>query len=389
VPFNDPPAKTAASGAAPQDGPDSSDTQAPGQFAVYDGQTGAIGKIALVNAILGLLTLGIYRFWGKTRIRQYVWSRLTILGDRLEYTGTAKELLFGFLFAAAILVVIFAAFFGLAFVTAGNTALSRALDFVSSLGIYFMIFFAVFRARRYRLLRTQWRGIRFSQSGSARSYAVQAMALFLLVGITGGLAYPYMETRLQHYRINNTWFGNRQLIFDGLAYDLFWKWVLALVLALPTLGISFLWYKVAEFRYFISRTRFGSLRFSSTLTTWKVFLILLVYALVLIVLWIAFVTGMGLLVVAIGGSDGFGTGSGEIPQFDDIGIILSLIACSLVFVSLVNVFQFILFLHPMIHAVSKTLMGTGTIDLDAIMQSDAERGTRGEGFADVLDIGAI
>jgi uncharacterized membrane protein YjgN (DUF898 family) len=40
--------------------------------------------------------------------RRHLWSNGSAGGDALEYTGTGRELLIGFLFALAILVPIFA-----------------------------------------------------------------------------------------------------------------------------------------------------------------------------------------------------------------------------------------------------------------------------------------
>src|SRR5512147_3180092 len=55
--------------------------------------------LALKNAGLTILTLTLYRFWARTSMRRRLWSRTWILGDPLEYTGTAGELVRGFLIA--------------------------------------------------------------------------------------------------------------------------------------------------------------------------------------------------------------------------------------------------------------------------------------------------
>ena len=44
-------------------------------------------------------------------MRRHLWAHTSIEGDGLEYTGLAKELLIGFLFALAILVPIYLAYF--------------------------------------------------------------------------------------------------------------------------------------------------------------------------------------------------------------------------------------------------------------------------------------
>src|ERR687893_2238354 len=63
--------------------------------------------IAATNLILTLATLGIYRFWAKARERRYLWSRTYFLDDTLEWTGTGKEMFFGFLIVMAVLLPIF------------------------------------------------------------------------------------------------------------------------------------------------------------------------------------------------------------------------------------------------------------------------------------------
>ena len=42
-----------------------------------------------------VLTLGWSRFWGRTRLRRYLWNHLSILGDRFEYRGRGLELFVG------------------------------------------------------------------------------------------------------------------------------------------------------------------------------------------------------------------------------------------------------------------------------------------------------
>jgi len=58
-----------------------------------------LAKTVIVNILLNVITVGFYRFWDKTRIRNYIWSHLRFQGENFEYTGTGKELLFGFLIA--------------------------------------------------------------------------------------------------------------------------------------------------------------------------------------------------------------------------------------------------------------------------------------------------
>src|SRR5262249_62402977 len=104
-----------------------------------------------------------------------------------------QELLLGFLFALAILVPIYLAYFlvGIEF--------ERWQSFASTpLFIAFYAFgqFAIYRARRYRLTRTVWRGVRFWMDGSGWAYSLRAMLLGLLVFLTRGLSLPCREAAL-------------------------------------------------------------------------------------------------------------------------------------------------------------------------------------------------
>ena len=59
--------------------------------------------LALKMDFLTILTLGIYRFWMKTRLRRWYWSAIRPGGHPLEYLGDPFEKLLGFLIAVVIL----------------------------------------------------------------------------------------------------------------------------------------------------------------------------------------------------------------------------------------------------------------------------------------------
>jgi uncharacterized membrane protein YjgN (DUF898 family) len=175
-------------------------------------------RIWIRGSVLLAVTLGIYRFWLTTDTRQFLWSNTEVLGEPLEYTGTARELLIGFLIAVAILIPFYAFIFLLALSVDQLRELAGLVGFVLAtlLGN-----FAVYRARRYRLTRTVFRGVRFHQTGSAWHYAVKAVLWWTLVILTLGLAYPIAQSRLEQFKMRNTWLGNLQGRFEGSAANLF------------------------------------------------------------------------------------------------------------------------------------------------------------------------
>ena len=65
--------------------------------------------LAFWTGFLTVLTLGIYRFWARTRLRRYIWSAIDVGGDSFEYTGTGLEKFLGFLIG----LVVFTVYLGL------------------------------------------------------------------------------------------------------------------------------------------------------------------------------------------------------------------------------------------------------------------------------------
>src|SRR3984893_6042870 len=124
----------------------------------YSGDRGEFFGLVTRGAALELITVGFYRFWLATHIRRHLWSNTHIDGDAAEYTGRGKELLIGFLIALAIIVPVYVAYF-VASLEAGPLQALRSFPFLR----FFFLFgqFGVFRAGRYRLTRTVWRGVRF------------------------------------------------------------------------------------------------------------------------------------------------------------------------------------------------------------------------------------
>ena len=180
-------------------------------------------KLLLVNFLLSMVTLGIYSFWGRTKIRAYLWSRTRMWGEPMEYTGTGKELFISFLIVMPILLVIM-------FVSGILMQMAPLLALVVFYpGLIFAILFASYRALRYRLTRTRWRGIRGNLSGSATAFAAWGMLYIFAILFSLGLATPWANSRLIHRQLNNVWFGNRQLSFHGSSKELYKAFLLMML----------------------------------------------------------------------------------------------------------------------------------------------------------------
>ena len=178
----------------------------------FTGTRGELGGMLLRGYVLLIPTIGLYRFWLTTWKRRFYWANTEIDGDPLEYTGNAVQLLLGFLMALAIFVPVY----GLLFYLSTQSSEAAVIGY-GGLGValWFMMGYAIYRARDFRLSRTLWRGIRCDQGGSAWNYAFRRFFWSLLVLVTAGLAYPFMAANLWRYRYRHSWYGDQQFGFTG------------------------------------------------------------------------------------------------------------------------------------------------------------------------------
>ena len=314
---------------------------------VYDGRLGEIYAIYLRHLALMLVTLGWSRFWGRTRIRRYVWNHLSVLGDRFEYRGRGIELMIGFVLA----LLVVAAWSGLMYlvwlyVFHEKPFASFGLFDLFSLSVVLigfpLAYVGHYAGLRYKLSRTRWRGIRCGMAGSAWGYGATATFLHFANAMTAYLLTPVVSVNLARPRIVNTRVGTQGFAFAGRAGDIYGRylgyyflniltWVAAAVATfmavggtLETLGVSsndFLklfahpslhtvvvlllvafgayilfgllilplrcWWQAYLLRYLVTHSRAGNVLFATAISTWQMWgFLVLNYLIVLLTLGI-------------------------------------------------------------------------------------------------------
>ncbi|MCZ6511579.1 MAG: DUF898 family protein [Alphaproteobacteria bacterium] len=400
------------------------------------GRRGPLFRILLMNSLLGLLTFGIYRFWARTRLRQYFWNSIEIDGDLLEYTGRGLELFIGFLIVVAVLVPLLIGYqFISIFLQTNAPDIFIAVNFLYFIGIFWLTRYAYFRARRYRLARTVWRGIRGGQDGSAAGYAWLWFGYAVLSVITFGWAVPWMTVELQKYEVEHARFGVENFRYDGTGTALLRYWIpcgvvlsIVVVAAIVTtvvywaelqllfdsatnlgtdpssidedVGKIFAWtygliitaylilipfyiyYRIAALRYMISASNLSEVGFVAEFSGWQLVGYWVLYFLVVIGL-IAVVV----LLVATFGVVAALSGVEEVadPGLAAVGIILSVIPIILLlfFLPMINL---LLFYYPVIRHIATTLRLTDISSLERIVQSSRDDPRFGEGLAAALDV---
>lgn len=234
----------------------------------FSGDRGEFRRLVTRGTGLELITVGFYRFWLATDMRRHLWSNTEIDGDAAEYTGRARELLIGFLIALAIIVPVYLAYF-LAGLEAERIKAFASFPLLAFLYVFGQ--FAIYRARRYRLTRTVWRGVRFWMSGSGWAYAARAALWGLLMILTLGLLLPWREAALERYKMKHSYYGDLQGSFEGRGWEFFkcgwWLWLLApcVYFVFPLAPFVYAAFKAVEWRWWLSGIRFGGVRLESTL----------------------------------------------------------------------------------------------------------------------------
>jgi len=412
----------------------------------FVGHRGDYWRLMIRGGVLQVITLGIYRFWLFTDMRRFLWASTEVEGEPLEYTGTAVELLIGFLMALGILVPIYA----LAFVASLELGLlSRLSGVVAFVVLAGFGQYAVYRARRYRLTRTVFRGLRFHQGGSAIGYAVRAMLWWIPTGITLGLAAPWATANLERYKMRNTFYGNLGGSFAAGGGRLFvrgvWIWLLivgSLVAGLaaafvmidwPAVGRAFalgnfdgalnalrgnertvlgLWlllagvlssatfglvlypaYEAIAMRWWLGGLRLGGAAVASDLRMQRYYFAYLRYLLYGVLFSIAFVA---VIVIALGIVRGLGYTvlSGEAdsssmsPLPGGFVTVLGIVGYLIYILAVSTIYQVVVKMRLWQVAVESALI-SGIAALDDVQASEATSSPFGEGLADALGTGAI
>jgi uncharacterized membrane protein YjgN (DUF898 family) len=217
---------------------DTAETQAPAAAApdltpsrpVYDGRLGELYAIYLRHIVLMLLTLGWSRFWGRTRLRRYLWNHFAILGDRFEYRGRGRELLIGFLLVL-LMLALWAGLMWLLWIYVfherpfANFGLFDIFWLSVALIGFPLAYVGHYASLSYRLSRTRWRGIRCGLTGSAWTYGATATFLTFANTITGQLLTPVVSVNLARPRISNVRFGTLPFVFAGSAGDIYGRFL--------------------------------------------------------------------------------------------------------------------------------------------------------------------
>ena len=348
----------------------------------FDGNWQDFAKIAFPNLLLTIVTLGIYRFWATTRERQYLWAHSRFVDERLEWTGTGKELFVGFVlvFILFILPLSLFSFVQQGLIARGYEVVAMVLTFVIFFGFFYLTGVARFRALRYRLSRTRWRGIRGGSNHQGFRYGLSYMWKTIVGYIPLGLLVPWSMTSLWNERMRKMSFGPHEFDAHADSSNVFARYLL---------------FYLAPIIFFIGGIAAGAMGMiaGQSLGGDQGAGIGMVGAVVFLVLF--FYLGLGLIAVAffakfyreVVGSTTWGNlnFSFEASTMDWVKLLI-VDALLVVFTAGIG-FIFLSYRHWKFFMVH--LEANGEILLDELTQSTTTTAKHGEGLLDAFDIGAI
>ncbi len=351
----------------------------------FDGDIGDFLGIAIVNLLLTIVTLGIYRFWGKTRVRKYLWEKTLFQGEPLEYFGKGSEKFVGALLVGVIFGGVFFVFtlISTAFVAAGLPFVSILLAIALYIGLFWLLGVGLYRSQRYMFSRTAWRGIRGGMVTGGWAYGGLYLKTLLLSAVTLGFASPYVATRLWNARMNDTRFGSAALSADANWRTVYGKflfaWIAAVVIYVVMIAVI-----VTQFSGELATMKPGVPPADPSA----------VIRAVLVIYGVAIVGGVAIALIMLRyyaamlqelfGSTrletlgfSFSATSGDLLKFYLINLVL--LVFTLGFGTIVMPYRTWSFYV-------RHLATTGHLDADALMQTSLTGPTQGDGIADAFDV---
>jgi len=385
----------------------------------YAGSKGRLFRLATWTSLLTVVTLGFYRFWMKTRLRRYYWSAIRPGGQPLEYVGQPLEKLLGFLIAVAFLAfyigIVNLILMFLSFSLFQGNFVAYVLSFI---GVIPILFFARYRARRYILARTRWRGLRFGLEQGAWGYSWRAIVHWLITICSVGLLWPRMTFWLEKYRTDRTFFGTESfeqggnwkmlyrpylpfltgMIIIAMAAVFAFQENITAVLVAAGFGITIssyglAHYNVHSFRKLTNTKSLGSIGFVARPRPWRVVRIYCFgYALVCLGLMLLMGIIFGVAIALITSTFGLGDFDIELLNFGpDLPFWASTVLAAVLYFSIFlgwGVLRQVFVTLPLARHYSETLEITGASGFASIGQRARDEFTEAEGFAEALDVGA-
>lgn len=347
----------------------------------FEGRWQDYAPIAFTNLLLTLVTLGIYRFWGKARTRRYLWAHTRFIDDRLQWAGTGGELFRGALMALVVIVLplVLLNMLVQSLILHGHPALGGLLGLIQFSLLVFLIGLALFRSLRYRLSRTYWRGIRGGSTDPGLAYGWSYLWKRAVGVITLGLMVPWSLVCLWNERWNRMSFGQYAFRSEATTAGLMGRFLLCYLA--PFAGLILFGALAAAAAGLVGATPRGPVMAGAVVVAiLGALAFYLVFGLVVMAFYAKFfrqmVDGMSLHTLTF--RFDARTGAWIALMLGDIALVICTLGIGIIFLDYRHWRFFITHLEAF-----------GEIEMEAISQSTTPELRQGEGLLDAFDMGAL
>ena len=201
---------------------------------VFTGTGAEYFRIWVVNAVLSIVTIGIYSAWAKVRKSSYFLRNTRLLGDGFEFTADPLAILRGRLIALALL-----GFYTFAY------DFSLAVGLVASLTLLMLAPLLFASAMSFRLRNTRWRAMRFAFTatrGDAYRAVLVVVGLWISAGVAAALGgersvllvvattlllLPWMHHRMKAFQHRHVAFGGHASGFRSAVVRFYFTYLIA------------------------------------------------------------------------------------------------------------------------------------------------------------------
>ena len=150
----------------------------------FNGSGSEYFKIWIVNILLTIVTLGLYRPWAKVRTLRYFYGNTELDNSNFEYHATGKQLFVSFIIAVALLLVYLVI-----------SQLNPILGLILPIALLIALPWIIWRSMKFNLSMSSHRNVRFGFNGEISGSYIALLA-YPIGLLAAGIAALYFVSQI-------------------------------------------------------------------------------------------------------------------------------------------------------------------------------------------------
>lgn len=213
----------------------------------YQGGGLAVFFLIAKLVIFTPLTLGIYYFWGKTNLRQYIWSHTYFKGHPFKYTGDPAAIFVG----SIKVILLFLAYSVVTLLVGWIPIIGWAISALGAIALIVIAPYVIYYSKNYRLKNTEWNESRLYMTQDIRGFAAIFYRGAVFTFFTFGLYLPWFYNNLMAALTERTRWSGKKFQYRGQAEDLVIDFIAMLFLTPITGGAYLVFFFLRMKKYYL------------------------------------------------------------------------------------------------------------------------------------------